>query len=77
MKTLTPLVELLRANVMTCDLLHADDTPIRVLDRSKARGELGKGVNEGRILGPCPRPVPLVGDSTPGRGLLLLARSQG
>ena len=77
MKTLTPLVELLRANVMTCDLLHADDTPIRVLDRSKARGELGKGVKEGRILGPCPRPVPLVGDSTPGRGLLLLARSQG
>jgi transposase len=44
MKTLTPLVNLLRANVMDCDLLHADDTPIRVLDRAKAAGQLGKGI---------------------------------
>ena len=43
MKTLTPLVDLLQANVMACDLLHADDTPIRVLDRAGAKGALGKG----------------------------------
>ena len=49
MKTLTPLVDLLQADIMACDLLHADDTPIRVLDRAKAKGELGKGVKEGRI----------------------------
>jgi hypothetical protein len=49
MKTLTPLVDLLQVNIMACDLLHADDTPIRVLDRAKAKGDLGKGVKEGRI----------------------------
>ncbi|MFQ6777660.1 transposase, partial [Cereibacter sphaeroides] len=48
MKTLAPLVELIRADVLASDLLHADDTPIRVLDRSK-KSELGKGVKEGRI----------------------------
>ena len=35
MKTLTPLVDLLQADIMACDHLHADDTPIRVLDRAK------------------------------------------
>lgn len=49
MKVVTPLVDLLRAEVMACDLLHADDTPIRVLDHAKRQGELGKGVKEGRI----------------------------
>ena len=34
MKTLQPLVERIEADVMGSDLLHADDTPIRVLDRS-------------------------------------------
>ncbi|MEA5163346.1 IS66 family transposase [Cereibacter johrii] len=48
MKTLAPLVELIRKDVLASDLLHADDTPIRVLDRSK-KAELGKGVKEGRI----------------------------
>jgi transposase len=39
--------------VMASDLLHADDTPIRVLDRSlrnpSVSGNLGKGVRKGRI----------------------------
>ena len=48
MRTLAPLVELIRKDVLASDLLHADDTPIRVLDRAK-KGELGKGVKEGRI----------------------------
>lgn len=33
MKVLAPLVERIEADVMASDLLHADDTPIRVLDR--------------------------------------------
>jgi len=33
---------------MGSDLLHADDTPIRVLDRSKRDKGLGKGVKQGR-----------------------------
>jgi len=35
MKTLAPLIQRIEAAVMTSDLLHADDTPIRVLDRSR------------------------------------------
>lgn len=49
MKTLTPLIEKLEADVMASDLLHADDTPIRVLDRAAKKKELGKAVKQGRI----------------------------
>ncbi|WP_417248638.1 IS66 family transposase [Celeribacter sp.] len=49
MRTLQPLIELIEADVMGSDLLHADDTPIRVLDRSKKDKGLGKGVKKGRI----------------------------
>ena len=42
MKALTPLVDLLQANVMACDLLHADDTPIRVLDGPAPRVNLAR-----------------------------------
>lgn len=47
---LRPLVERIRAEVMGSDRLHADDTPIRVLD-PRIRRSLGKtrGVKEGRI----------------------------
>jgi transposase len=46
---LNPLVERIRANVFTSNRLHADDTPIRVLDPGqKARGK-DRGVKEGRI----------------------------
>ena len=35
---------------MACDLLHADDTPIRVLDRSRRSAGLGrKAVKQGRV----------------------------
>lgn len=34
MKVLQPLIERIEAAIMASDLLHADDTPIRVLDRS-------------------------------------------
>ena len=41
MRTLAPLVELIRRDVLASDLLHADDTPIRVLDRSQRDKGLG------------------------------------
>jgi len=65
MRTLAPLVALIRAEVLACDLLHADDTPIRVLDRSKATGELGKGVKEGRIWAYVRDPRPWAGTAPP------------
>ena len=49
MKVLQPLTLRIEAEVMSCDLLHADDTPIRVLDRSLRDKGLGKGVKKGRI----------------------------
>lgn len=48
-RVLTPLVERNRANILTSDRLHADDTPVRVLDPSKRIDGIGKGVKEGRI----------------------------
>jgi len=65
MRTLAPLVALIRAEVLACDLLHADDTPIRVLDRSKATGELGKCVKEGRIWAYVRDPRPWAGTAPP------------
>ena len=44
-----PLVDRIRAEVMNSDRLHADDTPVRVLDPSRRIDGIGKGVKEGRI----------------------------
>lgn len=41
MKVLAPLIERIEADVMASDLLHADDTPIRVLDRAGRDKGLG------------------------------------
>lgn len=49
MQVLQPLIERIETAVMGSDLLHADDTPIRVLDRSLRDKGLGKGVKKGRI----------------------------
>ncbi len=49
MQVLQPLIERIETAVMASDLLHADDTPIRVLDRSLRDKGLGKGVKKGRI----------------------------
>jgi len=49
MKVLKPLIDRIDDEVMGSDLLHADDTPIRVLDRSLRDRGLGKGVKKGRI----------------------------
>ena len=49
MKTLSALIERIDAGIVSSDLLHADDTPIRVLDRSRRDRGLGKGVKRGRV----------------------------
>lgn len=49
MKVLHPVIERIEAEVFAADLIHADDTPIRVLDRSRRTAGLGKGVKQGRI----------------------------
>ena len=66
MKTLQPLVERIEAHIMGSDLLHADDTPIRVLDRSLRDKGLGKGVKQGRIWAYVRDQRPWAGAAPPG-----------
>ena len=66
MKTLHPVIERIEADVMACDLLHADDTPIRVLDRSRRAGGLGKGVKQGRVWAYVRDQRPWAGAAPPG-----------
>src|SRR5690625_4506397 len=51
---LRPLSELIKSEVMKTDRLHADDTPIKVLD-PRRRSASARGVKEGRIWVLCPR----------------------
>ncbi|MGC1505988.1 MAG: IS66 family transposase, partial [Sulfitobacter sp.] len=60
------LIERIEANIMSSDLLHADDTPIRVLDRSKRDKGLGKGVKQGRIWTYVRDQRPWAGAAPPG-----------
>ena len=66
MKTLQPLIERIEAEIMASDLLHADDTPIRVLDRSRRDKGLGKGVKQGRIWAYVRDQRPWAGSAPPG-----------
>ena len=70
MKLLLPLIERIEGHVLAHDLLHADDTPIRVLDRSlrnvEGSGQLGKGVRKGRIWAYVLDQRPWVGPAPPG-----------
>ena len=66
MKVLAPLIERIEANVMASDLLHADDTPIRVLDRARRDKGLGKGVKKGRIWAYVRDQRPWAGTAPPG-----------
>ena len=66
MKTLAPLIEKLEADVMSSPILHADDTPIRVLDRSRKDKGLGKGVKQGRIWAYVRDQRPWSGAAPPG-----------
>lgn len=49
MRVPQPVIERIEAENMASDLLHADDTPIRVLDRSRRDKGLGKSVKQGRV----------------------------
>ena len=66
MKVLAPLIERIEADIMASDLLHADDTPIRVLDKSLRDRGLGKGVKKGRIWAYVRDQRPWAGASPPG-----------
>jgi transposase len=66
MKVLQPLTLRIEAEVMGSDLLHADDTPIRVLDRSLRDRGLGKGVRKGRIWTYVRDQRPWAGTAPPG-----------
>lgn len=66
MRVLAPLIERIEADVMASDLLHADDTPIRVLDRASRDKGLGKGVKKGRIWAYIRDQRPWAGASPPG-----------
>ena len=66
MKTLAPLIEKIEADIMCSAVLHADDTPIRVLDRSRKDKGLGKGVKQGRIWAYVRDQRPWSGAAPPG-----------
>ncbi len=66
MQVLQPLTLRIEAEVMGSDLLHADDTPIRVLDRSLRNKGLGKGVKKGRIWTYVRDQRPWAGTAPPG-----------
>ena len=66
MKALSPLIQRIEADIMGSDLLHADDTPIRVLDRSLRDKGLGKGVRQGRIWAYLRDQRPGAGTAPPG-----------
>lgn len=66
MKTLAPLLEKIETAIMASDVLHADDTPIRVLDRSRRDKGLGKGVKKGRIWAYVRDQRPWAGTAPPG-----------
>ncbi|MCL4252088.1 MAG: IS66 family transposase [Anaerolineae bacterium] len=66
MRVLLPLIELIEAAIMSSDLLHADDTPIRVLDRSLRDKGLGKGVKKGRLWTYVRDQRPWAGTAPPG-----------
>lgn len=46
---LRPLSELIRSEIMRADRLHADDTPIKVLDPNQRKLGQSRGIKEGRI----------------------------
>ena len=65
-QVLSPLAERIATRIMASDLLHADDTPIRVLDRSLRDKGLGKGVRKGRIWAYVRDQRPWAGAAPPG-----------
>ncbi len=50
MRILQPVIDQIEASVLGSDILHADDTPIRVLAPEQRAKGIGKGVRQGRFL---------------------------
>jgi transposase len=65
-QVLAPMADRIATKIMASDLLHADDTPIRVLDRSLRDKGLGKGVKKGRIWAYVSDQRPWAGAAPPG-----------
>lgn len=65
-QVLAPLADRIATRIMASDLLHADDTPIRVLDPSLRDKGLGKGVKMGRIWAYVRDQRPWAGAAPPG-----------
>ena len=49
MRILQPVLDQIEASVLDSDILHADDTPIRVLAPERRAKGIGKGVKQSRI----------------------------
>ncbi|RFD20845.1 IS66 family transposase [Komagataeibacter melaceti] len=62
---LRPLTDLIRQDVVKADLLHADDTPIQVLDPRLRQAGKPRGVKEGRIWTYLRDPRPWGGSDPP------------
>ncbi|MBE3640678.1 IS66 family transposase [Mangrovicoccus algicola] len=77
MKALAPLIDRIGKDVLSTDLLHADDTPIRVLDRSRKTAGLGKGVKQGRIWVYVRDQRPWAGTAPPGAAYYFSADRKG
>jgi hypothetical protein len=76
-RVLRPLTDKIKENVLSADRLHADDTPIRVLDpKVKAAGK-DRGVKEGRIWTYVRDDRPWAGADPPGVAYFFSADRKG
>jgi len=66
MRILLPVIDGIEASVLSSDILHADDTPIRVLNPELRAKGIGKGVMQGRIWGYVCDQRPWAGTAPPG-----------
>jgi transposase len=76
-RTLSPLTDKIKKDVLSANRLHADDTPIRVLDpKVKAAGK-DRGVKEGRIWTYVRDDRPWSGEDPPGVAYFFSADRKG
>jgi transposase len=66
MRILQPVIDQIDASVLDSDILHADDTPIRVLAPERRAKGIGKGVKQGRIWAYVCDQRPWAGAAPPG-----------
>ncbi|MBC7285625.1 IS66 family transposase, partial [Hoeflea sp.] len=66
MRILQPVIDRIEASVLDSDILHADDTPIRVLAPERRAKGIGKGVKQGRIWAYVCDQRPWAGAAPPG-----------